>query len=209
MWGSRKQTELKHVEVASSWLDFPLRFGEKLRGGLTVVNRQRGDAEPAGGACSIIHFHVEQIPVPSFNHFCNSFLHLSPPFYHPPPPMVKSWQTDEFRERSLFSKTVGRKGRQPTSLELVWGSNGCPSLANANVFILRCGNPPLRFEDHSDHSFSLCDGSLLGHLLLNVLQEFIVGRGWLRMIFHQVLEERTFSRGIVPAWRENTKQTKC
>ncbi len=48
-------------------------------------------------------------------------------------------------------------------------------------------------EDSSSCSFPLCDRGPLGHLLLNVLQEFVVGRRRLRPILHQVLEESSFS----------------
>lgn len=40
---------------------------------------------------------------------------------------------------------------------------------------------------------SLCDGSLLGHLLLNVLQELVVRRSRIGPILHQVLKESGFS----------------
>lgn len=57
-----------------------------------------------------------------------------------------------------------------------------------------------------DWSFSQCDGSLLGQLLLNVLQEFIIGWSRLRPILHQVLEERRFSWSFIPAGGENRRQ---
>lgn len=44
-------------------------------------------------------------------------------------------------------------------------------------------------------------GILLGHLLLNVLQELLVGRGRLGAILHQVLEQSGLGRSIVPAGR--------
>lgn len=67
------------------------------------------------------------------------------------------------------------------------------------VFTLRGQNPFVALKDSSGQSSSLYDWSLLGNLLLNVLQEFIVGRSRLRPIFDQVLEESSFSRGVVPA----------
>lgn len=36
-------------------------------------------------------------------------------------------------------------------------------------------------------------GALLGHLLLNVLQEITVGRSHVRLVLHQVLEQSGFS----------------
>lgn len=46
-------------------------------------------------------------------------------------------------------------------------------------------------------------GILLGHLLLNVLQELLVGRSRLEAILHQVLEQSGLGRSIVPAGGED------
>lgn len=59
-----------------------------------------------------------------------------------------------------------------------------------------------------DWGFSQCDGSLLGQLLLNVLQEFIVGWSRFRPILHQVLEECRFSWSFIPAGGEQKKRKK-
>lgn len=40
---------------------------------------------------------------------------------------------------------------------------------------------------------------LFGHLLLDLLQEFLVGRGRLGAVLHQVLEERRLGWSVVPA----------
>lgn len=52
-------------------------------------------------------------------------------------------------------------------------------------------------------------GILLGRLLLDMLQELLVGRGRLGAILHQVLEQSGLGRRIVPAGGRRGQRQEC
>lgn len=139
---------------------------------------------------------LEHLPFFIYIYICTSIIfHIlapSSPFWWPQPGL-----TNQLWEWNHLISLVWEGGREPASLKLVWRSNERPSLGSFHFTRWR--------------SLFLVlvawDGSLLGHLLLNVLQELIVGRGRLGPILHQVLEQSSFSRSIIPAGDIRVTQT--
>lgn len=161
--------------------------------GSIVVKRQRGHAggEFSAGTPPLLHLYIYLY----FNYFPHPC-----PFL---PLLMARTRSDQSALRvESFNKPGlgGRKGTHftETGLKKQWASvTGELSLYKVENLV----------SGSSLEVLVAWDGSLLGHLLLNVLQEFIVGRGRLGPILHQVLEQSSFSRSIIPAGDIRVTQT--